>query len=112
MDRIGYESVRVCCPDFADVLVGGEAFEGLKTPAVIVGIDEVGQMVLKLAVAVVVVALDGGFPDRAVHALDLTVRPRIFDLGKRVLDAVLTAAHVEHMRHALAVRHRHSATEK
>jgi hypothetical protein len=29
-----------------------------------------------------------------------------------VLDAVLTAAHVEHMRHALAVRHRHSATEK
>src|SRR5882757_7022828 len=99
MDWIESESVWLACPDFADVFVGREAFEGLQTPSVIVGSDEVGEMALELPVAVVVIALDGGFLDCAVHALDLTVRPRVLDLGQPVLDAVLAAAHVEHMGH-------------
>jgi hypothetical protein len=37
--------------------------------------------------------------DGAVHALDLTTGPRVFDLGQPVLDVVLTATHVEHVRH-------------
>jgi hypothetical protein len=47
MDWVECESVRACCPDFADVLLRGEAFEGLKTLAVIVGIDEVGTLSLQ-----------------------------------------------------------------
>ena len=65
---------------------------------------------LELLMAVVVVALDGGLLDGAVHAFDLTVGPGMFDFGEPVLDAVLAAAHVEHVGH-VAVRwgHRRSA---
>jgi hypothetical protein len=52
MDWIESESVWVVCPDFADVFVWREAFEGLETPAEIVGVDEVGEMALELPVAV------------------------------------------------------------
>ena len=99
MDRIESESVRVVCPDFADVFVGREAFEGLEPPAVVVGIDEVGEVALGLPVAVVVIALDGGFLDRPVHAFDLAVRPGMLDLGQPVLDSVLVAPHIKHMGH-------------
>ena len=75
MDWIESESFRVVCPDFADVFVGCETFEGLKTPGVIVGVDEVGEMTLEQPVAVTMIALDGCFFDRPVHAFDLTVRP-------------------------------------
>jgi hypothetical protein len=50
-------------------------------------------------VAVVVIALDGGFLDGPVHAFDLAVGPRMLDFGKPMLDAVLAAAHVKHMGH-------------
>ena len=99
MDGIESESFWIVCPDFADVFVGCETFEGLETPAVVVGVDEVGKVALKLPVAVIVIALDGGFLDSPVHAFDLAVSPRMLDLGKPVLDAILAAAHVEHMGH-------------
>ena len=47
--------------------------------------------------AVVVVALDRGFLDGAVHALDLAVGPRMVGLGQAMLDAVLGADLVEGM---------------
>jgi len=99
MDRIKSESFRLFCPCFGDKFVGREALQGFETPAVIVCIDEIGEVTLELPVTVVVIALDGSFLDRAVHAFDLAVGPRMLDLGKPVLDAVLTAAHVEHMGH-------------
>lgn len=49
-------------------------------------------------------ALDSGFLDGTVHPLDLAVRPRVPDFGEAVLDAVLPAAHVEHMRHIAGSR--------
>ena len=49
--------------------------------------------------AVVVVSLDRGFLDRAIHPLDLPIRPRVLQLGQPVLNSVLLAAHVEHVRH-------------
>jgi len=49
--------------------------------------------------AVVVVAFDGSFLDCPVHSLDLAVCPRMLDLCQPVLDAILLAAHVEHVRH-------------
>ena len=42
-----------------------------------------------------VVALDRGFLDCAVHALDLAVGPRVVRLGKPVVDLVCAADHVE-----------------
>src|SRR5262249_19000387 len=40
---------------------------------------------------------DGRFLDRAVHALDLTIGPRMLDLGQPMFDAILLAAQIEHM---------------
>ena len=65
----------------------------------VVGIYEVCKMGFELPMAVVVIALDGSFLDGSVHSLDLTVRPWVLDFGEPVLDAILPAAHIEHVRH-------------
>ena len=51
----------------------------------------------KLFVAVVVVSLQGGVLDRAVHLFDLSVSPRMVGLGEPVFVAVFTAGLVEAM---------------
>lgn len=48
-------------------------------------------MRLELVMRAVVVALDGGFLDGPVHALDLTIGPGMVDLCHAVFDAMLTA---------------------
>src|SRR6516225_7861137 len=50
-----------------------------------------------LIVSIIMVTLDGRFLDRAVHALDLTIGPRMLDLGQPMFDANLLAAQIEHM---------------
>jgi hypothetical protein len=62
------ESLGLVCPGLADELVGCEPSEGLKPASEVVDADEVGEMDFELLVAVVVVALDSGFLDGAVHA--------------------------------------------
>jgi hypothetical protein len=42
------------------------------------------------------VALDGRFLDRAIHALDLAIGLKMLDLGQPMFDAILLAAHIEH----------------
>ena len=76
---------------FADELVGREAFEGLQSSTEIVGADEVGEVISQLFVVVVMEAFHGRFLDRAVHAFDLAVRPRVFDLGEPVVDLMFPA---------------------
>ena len=49
--------------------------------------------------SIIMVALDGRFLDRAVHALDLAIGPGMLDLGQPMFDAILLAAHIEHMCH-------------
>jgi len=80
------------------VLVGREALESLQTPSKVVGINEGLQVLSQLVVAVVVVALDRGFLDRAIHALDLSVGPGMVGLGRSVLDVVGQADSIEHMQ--------------
>lgn len=104
MERIEPEALRLICPLFTDEIVRREPFESLEPPAEVVGADEVGEILLELQVAVVVKAFDGGFFDGAVHPLDLAIRPWVLDLGEAVLDAVLAAAHVKHMRHVAGSR--------
>lgn len=61
-------------------------------------------MFLKLAVGLVVISADGRILDGAVHPLDLSVGPWMIDFGEPVLDAVLTAPHVEHVGHVACRR--------
>ena len=80
------------------MFVRREAAQGLEPAGMVVGIQEELQMRSELLVAVVVVALDGGVLEGSVHALDLTIGPRVIGLGQAVLDLVLAADPVEHMQ--------------
>ena len=68
-----------------------QAAEGVESAPEVVGCEEVAQVGAQLGVAVVVVALDGGVLDRAVHAFDLSIGPRMVRLGQPVLDLVRRA---------------------
>lgn len=46
---------------------------------------------------VVVVSLDGRVLDRAVRSLDLTIGPKMIDLGEAMLDAVFLTSQAEPM---------------
>jgi hypothetical protein len=54
----------------------------------IIGRQEVNEVGTKLIAAVVMETFDGCVLDRAVHALCLTVGPRVVRLGKSVLDSI------------------------
>jgi hypothetical protein len=76
---------------------GVRPWRGLEAARKIVGSGKLGQTPFELLMIVVVEALDGGFLDGPVHPLDLTIGPGMLHLGQAVLDAVLLAAHVEHV---------------
>lgn len=48
--------------------------------------------------AVVLVVFDRRFFNRSAHALCLAVGPRMHDFGEPMLNPILTATHVEHVR--------------
>jgi hypothetical protein len=62
-----------------------------------VGSDEVAEMSAQLVVVVVVVALNGGFFDGAVHALHLSVGPGMIGFREPVIDAMQATDSVERM---------------
>ena len=84
-------------PLFTDEFVGRAALESFEPAREIVGGDEVRQRRFELLMAVVMIPFDGCFPDGSVHAFDLAVGPWVFNLGEPMFDAVLAAAHVEHV---------------
>jgi hypothetical protein len=73
MDGIESKSIWFFLPAFADEFVGRKAAESLESFGEVVGSDEVAEMNAQLLMAVVVVALNSGFFDGAVHTLDLAV---------------------------------------
>ena len=80
--------MRLICPALADELVWGQALEGLETAGEVVGIDEVSEMLAQLVVTVVVIAMNGRLFDRAVHALNLAIGPRMPWLGEPVINVM------------------------
>lgn len=83
--RIEPEAFRLSGPDLKDMFVGREATQGLEPPGVIVGVHEPLEVGSQLFVHVVVIALDRGVFDRAVHPPDLPVGPRVVELGQAML---------------------------
>ncbi len=91
MDRINPEPPRVRCPLFADKFVGRQALEGLEPTAEVVGSDEVAQALSQLGMIVIMKAFDSGLLDGPVHSLDLSIGPRVLDLGQAMPDTVFDA---------------------
>ena len=52
-------------------------------------------MAAELIVAIVVIPLDGGILDCAVHPFHLAIGPGVFDLGQAVVDPMLLADSVK-----------------
>lgn len=85
-------------PYCADVFVRGETLESLEPAGEIIGYEEAVQVRLQLSVRGVVIPFHRGGLDGSVHALHLPVCPRMLGLGESVVDSVLIAAAIEHMR--------------
>ncbi|CAP57828.1 unnamed protein product (plasmid) [Gluconacetobacter diazotrophicus PA1 5] len=66
--------------------IWSEAAQGLEPAGEIVGGNEVGEVLTQLVMCFVVEALDGGVLDRAVHPLDLAIRPGMSRLCQSMLD--------------------------
>src|SRR5665213_273156 len=67
-----------------------ETAQRLQPAGMIVGIDEQLEVLSKLVMVVVVVALYGGVLDGAVHPLDLAIGPWMVRFCVPMFDAVLT----------------------
>lgn len=78
--------------------MGSSPSQGLEVLGEVVGGDEGQAMGLQAFQIVVVVGLDRGVLDGAVHSLRLTVGPRVIGLGQPVLDVVGDADAVKDMR--------------
>jgi hypothetical protein len=88
MDGIESKSIWFFLPAFADEFVGRKTAESLESFGEVVGSDEVAEVNAQLVMAVVVVALNSGFFDGAVHTLDLAVSPGMVRFGEPMVDAV------------------------
>lgn len=97
MDGIESKSIRFFLPAFADELIGREAMERLESFGEVVSGDEVAEVGSQLVVAVVVVALNRGLFDGAVHALDLAVGPGMIGFRETVVDAMQQTDPIEWM---------------
>src|ERR1700693_6115383 len=97
MDGVESKSIRFFLPAFADELIGREAMERLESFGEVVSGYEVAEVGSQLIVTVVVVALNRGLFDGAVHALDLAVGPGMVRFGKSVVDAMQQAGAIEGM---------------
>src|SRR5665213_2682827 len=84
-------------PEFAEVFVGREAFEGLESSGEVVGPKEVGQVRFELVMGVVEVAFDRGILDGSIHALDLPMGPGMIGFGQPVFDSMNETEPVEGM---------------
>ena len=84
MARFFEEEFRLCLPFLPDELCW---LGGLEPSGVVEGVEEQIKLSARLLVVIVEIPLDGGSLDRSVHALDLTIRPRVVGRRSGGLDA-------------------------
>jgi hypothetical protein len=66
MDRIKDKLIWLGSPAFADELIGRQPTERLQSAGVGLGVDEICEVLMKLAVVIVMKAFDGDLLDRAI----------------------------------------------
>jgi hypothetical protein len=73
VERVEGEALGLFCPGATDRFVGRQTTESLQPSGEVVGCNEVGQVLPKLGVALVVISPDRCFFQRPVHSFDLPV---------------------------------------
>jgi hypothetical protein len=76
-----FEPLRFKNPVFAGKFAGCQPFKGLESSGGVISGDEVGQMLPKLGMIIVMKAFNGGLLDGSVHAFDLSLCPWMFHLN-------------------------------
>jgi Domain of unknown function (DUF4910)/winged helix-turn-helix len=84
-------------PASAHVFIRCEALERVESPGEMIGLQEGLQMRFQVAMGVVVVLLNGGILERAVHAFHLPVRPGMVGFGEPMVDAMLLTDAINNM---------------
>ncbi len=97
MGWVESKSLGFFLPAVADEFVGSHTHKSFESAGEVVGGDEVAEMGLQLAMAVVVIALHGGLLDGAVHAFDLPVGLGMVRFGQPMIDAMRKADPVKRM---------------
>ena len=95
VERVQSESLRLLCPELTDSFKGREPTKTLEALGEVVRIEEGSQVRAKAFVARVEEATDGRVLDRAVHAFDLAVGPRMIEFREAMVDVVLGAGEVK-----------------
>jgi hypothetical protein len=75
MGRVQEEAIRLIGVGFTDILIRSQTVKGFETLDIVVGIDESGEMALKLLGLLVMRAFNGSLFNGTVHAFDLAVDP-------------------------------------
>ena len=103
MGRIGKKTVGVLLPLLTDEFKGRKSFQRLEALGRIVCHQESRQMLTKLLMGIVVVAIDRRLFEGAVHALHLSICPRMVGFGQPMLDPLFGADAVKQQRKSVAV---------
>ena len=83
------ESIRLLCPELADVLLGREALEGPEAFGEVVGRDKVGEMAAKLILGFAIGSVDPRMLYRSVRVLDMADGFGSLGLGKAMVNVGL-----------------------
>ena len=95
MERIEFKAVGFNLPARRDELERGEASQSFETFREVVGVEEGSEVLLELGMGLVMIGTNSSFLDRAIHAFDLAVGPRVVGLGEAVIDIVASTREFE-----------------
>ena len=88
MDGVKSKPIRIFLPGFADKFIRGKTSESFESSGKVVSGHEVSHVCMKLEMAVVMEAINGGFFDGAIHTFDLSVGPGMPGLGEAMIDSM------------------------
>ena len=89
MVRIDGKAFRLFLPALTEVFVWGEAFESFESLGKVVSHEESLEMLLSVLRGLILVFLYRSFLERAVHAFDLAIGPRVVGCGQSMIDTIL-----------------------
>lgn len=92
------KTLRLTLPNSTDIFVQRQTTQGLKALGEIIRHQERVEMLFELVVRMIVMASHRGVLERAIHAFDLPVGPRVVGFREAMVDTVVAAEAIKEMR--------------
>ena len=97
MVRVPDKALWFFLPALTDVLIGGQAFQGLEALGEVIGHQESLQVFLQVLMGLVVILFHCGVFECAVHAFYLAICPGMVGFGQPMVEALLLADALKEM---------------